>query len=154
MSTNSGIIVQHPISKTYASIYCHSDGYLQHNGVILHQCFTTLEQVVALVSLGDLSYLGNSYETALSYYRWRKDPIKINIGPILEDHIEYEYSYLFRDGEWFVKFHRHNWKPLLVAVSGMLMPNIADTSDRWDGETRYLSRDLQLLEGWTNHLTA
>lgn len=149
MSTNSSIIVRHPTTGVYASIYVHSDGYLEHNGVILHRCFTTLEQVLALVSLGDISYLGNSYETALSYHRWRNEPIKIDASPILEDHADYEYNYLFVDGEWQVKYYKNEqWQPLGPLVSEMPMPRIADTSDRWDGKTRYLGKELPKLVGW------
>jgi hypothetical protein len=150
MSTNSAIIVRHPTTGVYASIYVHSDGYLEHNGVILQRCFTTLDQVLALVSLGDLSYLGNSYETALSYYRWRQESIKINVSHILEDHADLEYNYLFRDGAWHVKYHNHGWQPLAPLVEKMPMPHIADTSGRWDGKTRYIGQELTKLVGWAS----
>lgn len=149
MSTNSSIILKHPKSDVYASVYCHSDGYLEHNGVILQRCFTTLEQVLALVSLGDLSYLGNSYDTALSYYRWRKDPIQINISDVLSDHDQHEYSYLFREGEWFVKFHGNAWHPLAPLVADMPMPRVSDTTDRWDGKTRYRPFGQPMIDVWS-----
>jgi hypothetical protein len=39
------------------AIYCHWDGYLSNNGMILYNCYNTVEQVEALMSLGDLSSL-------------------------------------------------------------------------------------------------
>ena len=149
MSTNSSIIVRHPTTGVYASVYVHSDGYLAHNGVILQNCFTTLEQVIALISLGDLSYLGHSYETALSYHRWRNEPIEIKVSNVLEDHADYEYNYLFAEGKWFVKFQPPVWTPLAPLVEDMRIPRIADTSDRWDGKTRYVGKELSKLIGWS-----
>jgi hypothetical protein len=45
--------------NTVDYIYCHWDGYLEHNGRILHEHYNTLEKVDALLALGDLSSLGN-----------------------------------------------------------------------------------------------
>lgn len=137
MSTNSSIIVMHPVSGLFASVYCHSDGYLEYNGVLLHRCYPALADVVALVALGDISSLTDSYDTTLSYYRWRADPIRINISDVLSDHDMYEYNYLFRDGEWHVKHAGNAWKPLGEQVSGMDMPRVSGIADRWDGKTRY-----------------
>jgi hypothetical protein len=150
MSTNSSIIVMHPVSGVFASVYVHSDGYLQYNGVLLHRCYTTLEQVAALVSLGDISSLGDSYATTLSYYRGRSDPVRINISPVLSDHDEYEYNYLFRDNEWHVKYHGNAWKPLGEQVSGMGMPRVSTIEDRWDGKTRFHPyRRMDMLDDWS-----
>lgn len=40
------------------SIYCHSDGYLGGVGALLADCYATEERVRALLTLGDLSELG------------------------------------------------------------------------------------------------
>jgi hypothetical protein len=116
--------------------------------VILQRCFTTLDQVLALVSLGHLSYLGNSYETALSYHRWRNEPIRVDISDMLSDHDQHEYNYLFRENEWFVKFHGNAWHPLAHCVADMRMPSVANTSERWDGKVRYVGLDLVKMVGW------
>lgn len=57
MSTRSYICKELPNGK-YKTIYCHSDGYLDHNGVILNEIFNTEEKVDKLLDLGDLSILG------------------------------------------------------------------------------------------------
>ena len=57
MATRSMIGVRRPDGKVEA-IYCHWDGYLDHNGRILLHHYTDLEKVKALIALGDLSSLG------------------------------------------------------------------------------------------------
>jgi len=57
MPTRSDIIVQRADGK-WARIYCHSDGYLSHNGKILFEHYTDQKKVDRLVALGDLSWLG------------------------------------------------------------------------------------------------
>jgi len=54
MGTRSRIAVMHgPIAK---SIYCHWDGYLEHNGAILQEHYDS-SKANELVSLGDMSSL-------------------------------------------------------------------------------------------------
>ena len=55
MGTHSRIAVMHgPVAK---SIYCHWDGYLEHNGVILLEHYDS-SKANNLVAMGDLSSLG------------------------------------------------------------------------------------------------
>ena len=42
---------------TVTGIYCHWDGYLLHNGMILNESYTDRQKVEALMALGDLSSL-------------------------------------------------------------------------------------------------
>ena len=59
MSTRSFIAKQ--IGKdAYLTVYCHSDGYLTHNGALLLDCYNTPDQVDELLKLGDLSFLAES----------------------------------------------------------------------------------------------
>lgn len=44
------------------AIYCHHDGSLSHNGVILQKAYQDLDKVKKLISLGDLSALGENLE--------------------------------------------------------------------------------------------
>lgn len=57
MSTRSNIIVQRT-DGTFASIYCHSDGYLSHNGRLLFEHWNDQVKAESLIALGDLSVLG------------------------------------------------------------------------------------------------
>lgn len=45
------------------SVYCHWDGYLEHNGAILNKFYNTLADATELVNLGDISSLGASIGT-------------------------------------------------------------------------------------------
>ena len=56
MSTRSNIAIQLKDDKV-KFIYCHFDGYLEHNGAILVEHYNTREKVEELLKLGHLSSL-------------------------------------------------------------------------------------------------
>ena len=119
MSTRSDIIV-HRTDGKWVRIYCHWDGYPEHNGKILLQHYITQEKAEALVALGDLSVLGpeigkkhdfdlsapNSC-TAYKRDRGEKD-VDANIFNTLSEawpgsDTSTEYTYVRdQDGRWFV----------------------------------------------------
>jgi len=55
MGTRSRIAVMH--GDVCKSVYCHWDGYLEHNGAILAEHYTDSTKANQLVSLGDMSCL-------------------------------------------------------------------------------------------------
>ena len=57
MSTRSNIGIRNT-DGTIEYIYCHFDGYPEHNGEILTQYYTNDNRVKELLKLGDLSVLG------------------------------------------------------------------------------------------------
>ena len=57
MGTRSMIAIQVMDSKRIKSIYCHWDGYLQHNGSILNKHYQDSPKVNQLIANGDLSSL-------------------------------------------------------------------------------------------------
>ena len=59
MGTRSTIAIQNA-DNTVTGIYCHWDGYLEHNGKILASNYTTEAAVRELIALGDLSSLGET----------------------------------------------------------------------------------------------
>jgi hypothetical protein len=59
MGTRSTIAIQNA-DNTVTGIYCHWDGYLEHNGKILASSYTTEAAVRELIALGDLSILGET----------------------------------------------------------------------------------------------
>jgi hypothetical protein len=63
MSTNS-LIFQEQQDGTLKGIYCHWDGYLQYNGVILSESYSDPKKLAKLLELGDLSSLGEESETS------------------------------------------------------------------------------------------
>lgn len=61
MSTRSRIGMTMP-DGTVRSIYCHCDGYLKHNGLILLEHYSDPKVLAKLLDLGSLSYLGRRLE--------------------------------------------------------------------------------------------
>ena len=57
MGTRSMIAIENPNSLAVKAIYCHWDGYLEHNGRILNEHYTASPKVNNLIALGDLSSL-------------------------------------------------------------------------------------------------
>ena len=73
MATRS-IIARKINDKESLAIYCHYDGYLEHNGAILHLHYDTPEKVEKLISLGDLCSLGKKVEPNTSKAHTRLRP--------------------------------------------------------------------------------
>ena len=101
---------------TVEAIYCHYDGYLNHNGRILINSYTTAEKVSELISLGGISSLGhnlyptngNADDVTVAYARDKGEQLDIIRCSNTEDYFYHypiggsiEYIYLFnKDGEW------------------------------------------------------
>jgi hypothetical protein len=51
------IAIENPNSKAVKAIYCHWDGYLEHNGSLLEKHYSNSPKVNNLIALGDLSSL-------------------------------------------------------------------------------------------------
>lgn len=125
----------------YKGIYCHLDGYPEHNGALLLECYNTLEKVQELISHGDMSSLAERIEpeagtkhsfdnpqdgVCVYYHRDRGENWEY-VQPFEKNSQEeyykgncQEYNYLFKDGKWYwnswgEEFWRDNkptWKEL------------------------------------------
>jgi hypothetical protein len=51
------IAIENPHTKGVKSVYCHWDGYLEHNGSLLEKHYNNSPKVNNLIALGDLSSL-------------------------------------------------------------------------------------------------
>ena len=114
MSTNSRIGILHEDGTT-ETIYCHWDGYPEHQMPILTGHYDTAEKVRALLALGDISSLGeriapdadepHSFEkpaegVTVAYHRDRKEPMSPavthkSIVSLMSDYWGIPYYYLF-----------------------------------------------------------
>lgn len=126
MSTRSYIVIEKKREsgeKFYEGVYCHSDGYPSYNGRILFENYKDRAKVEKLISLGDLSSLGEKIEptegsghnfeyserekgVCVFYNRDRGetdvDAKEITLEELAGDiFIEYTYIYTL-DGEWKV----------------------------------------------------
>ena len=120
MATRSYIGVKNQ-DQTVSYIYCHFDGYPEHNGKILTEHYTTMDKVNALMRLGDLSILApeigekqdfNDRTTQNSNWclAYGRDRGETGVGAgirsyndLINDH-DVDYVYIF-DGE-FWECHR------------------------------------------------
>ena len=57
MGTRSHIAILRKDGKIYA-VYCHCDGYPEHNGMILYEHYQDLAKILALIAGGDMNSLG------------------------------------------------------------------------------------------------
>jgi hypothetical protein len=108
MSTRSEIAIEME-DKSIKSIYCHSDGYLEHNGVLLNRHYGSYDLALSIINENDCSILGETIEKSRFYNTWRDEDTKAR-----EFHNEYhfmtefgddifaEYIYLFKDDKWYV----------------------------------------------------
>ena len=73
MGTRSMIAIENPYSKAVKSIYCHWDGYLEHNGSLLEKHYSASPKVNNLIALGDLSSLRPEIGVQHSFSRLDSD---------------------------------------------------------------------------------
>ncbi len=73
MATRSliGMNLDNGITKI---IYCHWDGYPEHNGQLLVDNYTSPSAVFELMELGDVSSLGETPASCVAFHRDRKEP--------------------------------------------------------------------------------
>jgi len=118
MGTRSAIVMHDGNHQNYRGVYCHWDGYPEYNGMILLEHYLDINKVKELISLGDLSSLGdeigekhafnNRDEKYCTFYgRDRGEPeTDAKEFVSLEDVIDYytpagiEYIYVFRPNDY------------------------------------------------------
>lgn len=115
MATRSTIGYVDPQTGYVCSVYCHWDGYLEHNGRILCEHYNTLDRVRALVNMGGISSLapsiecpeGHSFDSPVDghtvfYARDRGEPLRVSCSSIgsFED-FDNAYNYVFKDNKWY-----------------------------------------------------
>jgi len=117
MGTRSRIGVMH--GDKVKSVYCHWDGYLEHNGAILQGHYYDSAKANHLVALGDLSSLrpeigekhhfGDRDEGCTFYGRDRGEKdTEFQVAQTFAEFLEQcdgcaaEYYYIMKDGVWYV----------------------------------------------------
>ena len=128
MGTRSTIALEYA-DGTVGQVYCHWDGYLEHNGMILYKHYSDPFKLRELMDLGDLSSLGerigsqHAFDKAPQgectfYKRDRKEngvsqKMYDNFADYVENHQYEEYEYILRqDGVWYVGDHGEAFVPL------------------------------------------
>jgi len=128
MATRSTIAMEQPDGRVM-QIYCHWDGYLDHNGEILQEHYRDRAKVLALMYLGDISSLAPSIGEP---HDWDKCPegvcnaygrdrgesgCEARVFKDFEDykanHQYEEYEYIFRsDDQWYVSEYSRAYRAL------------------------------------------
>lgn len=144
MATRSTIALEFA-DGTVGQVYCHWDGYLEHNGQILYKNYQDPFKLQGLIDLGDVSSLGINigrkhafssfegdkadYEAAMAegcttfYGRDRGETgIEARYFKDFEDYKERhqyeEYEYILRrDGNWYVCQYEKGYELLADALA-------------------------------------
>ena len=122
MATRSTIALEFA-DGTVEQIYCHWDGYLEHNGQILLQHYKDPFKVRDLIDGGSVSSLapsvdkpeGHSFDKSVDGYTvfYARDRGEDLVKNKFKDYADYranaqgeEYNYILRrDGKWYVEFY-------------------------------------------------
>ena len=111
MGTRSTIAIEFA-DNSVSQIYCHWDGYLENNGVILSQSYMDPFKVRSLIDLGDFSSLRDTLEeTAEGAYSQRGEDCAARRYKDSDEYFDCcqqeEYDYILRNFEgkatWFVR---------------------------------------------------
>jgi hypothetical protein len=124
MGTRSTIALEFA-DGTVEQVYCHWDGYLEHNGQILAKHYMDPFKVRDLIALGGFSSLDTTVEaTKSTAYTQRGEDLDINKFKDYEDYVanhQYEeYDYILRNDNgvavWFVCDHDGAYVELTQAI--------------------------------------
>lgn len=122
MATRSFIGIQNP-DGSIRGIYCHYDGYPEHNGELLEKHYTNPTKITALLALGDISILGeeigekHNFEDrhvnkangwTKAYHRDRGEQLNPNkvyadlkdLEQNVNSDLGAEYAYVWQGNEW------------------------------------------------------
>lgn len=172
MSTRSYICRENE-DGTILGVYCHSDGYIEHNGLFLYAFYKTQKQVNDLIGLGHLSTLGTNighqidfnkryvdtayYEKVkyqcCAYSRDRGEEFCIDKWKSREDCYKAgeEYIYIYRNNEWYVKMCGKKLQKLENVLKANDYVRNKSYQEHYLTDTAILEDDRRrLLEAFTN----
>ena len=127
MGTRSTIALEFA-DGTVQAVYCHWDGYLEHNGQILLKHYSDPFKLRDLIDLGGFSSLEATVEgTATTAYTQRGEELSIQKFKDIEDYYKNvygeEYDYILSKNwegkaQWYVRHYgtQENWIPLEMAI--------------------------------------
>lgn len=115
MSTRSTIAIRN-LDGTMQKIYCHWDGYIEGNGVLLQRYYNTPEKIRELLALGNISSLNKKVnpttdthsfdhpeaDVVVAYHRDRGEEFYTATPDQME---EFNYVFNMFDGAWYVSYY-------------------------------------------------
>lgn len=137
MATRSTIALEYADGHVKA-VYCHWDGYLSHNGQILHQHYQDRDKVKQLVELGQISSLaedvGEKHDFDDRIEGWTtfygrdrgETDVSYQTFPSFKEYeangVQEEYDYILRtNGIWYVRSYSGSYTPLADALAAELI---------------------------------
>jgi hypothetical protein len=135
MGTRSRIGIENQ-DGTITSVYCHWDGYLEHNGKILFETYNTEEKIRELLSYGSIGSLAN--DIGVQHPFDNPHPFR---SPEYNEFMKMTTFYgRDRGEEELVKF-TNNWsKPPIFSVEALVHPTVSDFLS-YSEEYTYLFKD-------------
>lgn len=125
MATRSTIALEYA-DGTVGQIYCHWDGYLEHNGKILLEQYKDPFKVRDMLDCGDMSSLDSDVSGCAFYADRGEDcPQRMfrNFAEYKREAAREEFNYILRrDSRWYVEFHGE-FDGLLVDAFDELIEN-------------------------------
>jgi hypothetical protein len=135
MATRSTIALEFA-DGTVQQVYCHWDGYLEHNGKMLAEHYSDPFKLRDLIDLGDLSSLAERVGTQHSFEKapegectfYARDRNESGCGAkkfkdyadYVENHQYEEFEYILRtDGQWYVKSYDRPYVLLVTALEAI-----------------------------------
>ena len=144
MSTRSSIAIKHEDGSIDA-IYCHNDGYLTNNGVILYKNYQDPAKVQQLINLGSISSLGIVPN---------QDPAVKKYGFLLDSTEFYKLSFDEQDKVWksitgTIAYHRDRGEQLVISHYNSVKEFKKDSHDYSGAEYCYLYQQSSKTGKWS-----
>lgn len=139
MATRSIIAYFDNQAENFKAVYCHYDGYLENNGLILSKLYQDENDVKKLIAGGDMSSLLSSKTGLPEYYN--EQDVKIGEYNSLIELIEYKEKigailYIYLDGKWMLWCDAY--QDLDVIINKRLQ-----TSERYQESYKHIKEILQ-----------
>tara|TARA_R110000796_G_scaffold175202_1_gene292251 strand:- start:251 stop:607 length:357 start_codon:yes stop_codon:yes gene_type:complete len=118
MGTSSTISIKSKTTKR--TIYCNFDGYLKHNGRILLNYYTDINDINAMINHGDISLLDVNLDKTIFYSRDMDDmgcSARTYDSDDYGEREDYNYMYVVEEGKWYYN-NLNDWTELTLKEIG------------------------------------
>lgn len=161
MSTNSSISYVSKENNKIYSVFCYSDGYIKHNGIILATFYSSYNRVKKLVGMGDISalapHIGSSIKTSddlflgtdgqsIFYHRDKDEDLHIREYDSINDIIgKYSYNYIFMNNMWYVQKGEGEFISLNEQIKDVIISSNKELKKIFSLSSLYSMKDYDLL---------
>jgi hypothetical protein len=128
MGTRSTIALEYA-DGTVEQVYCHWDGYLEHNGKILQEHYSDPFVLQKLIDLGDMSSLGERIGTQHAFEKAPEGECTFYLRDRNESGCESKKFKSFTD--YLLNHQYEEYEYILRNVEGKATWMVADHSDRY-----------------------